>query len=142
MEITEAINKQLDRKRICYCRVLSHSQKNDLERQIKYMTNKYPDYILIKDVGSGLNFKRKGLLKIIDMAIKGEVEELVIAYKDRLTRFGYDLLEYQIKKYSNGKIKILNGESDTIEEELSKDLLQIMNVFVAKMNGLRKYKKK
>lgn len=129
------------RKKICYCRVSSHGQKDDLERQVEYMKDIYPDYDLIKDVGSGLNFKRKGLLRIMDMAIRGEIEELVIAYKDRLARFGYDFLEYQIKKYSQGKITVINDENETVEEELTKDLLQIMNVFVAKMNGMRKYSK-
>ena len=85
---------------------------------------------------------RDGLNKIIDYAIKGEIEILVIAYKDRLARFGYDLIERLIKDYSNGEIKIINQmEEKTPIEELSKDIVAIMNVYVAKMNGLRKYKK-
>lgn len=76
------------------------------------------------------------------MAIEGQIEELVIVHKDRLTRFGYELIEYLIDKYSKGKITIIekNGNIEP-EEELVKDVIQIMNVFVAKINGRRKYTK-
>jgi predicted site-specific integrase-resolvase len=74
------------------------------------------------------------------MGIDGKIEELVIAHKDRLARFGYELIEHIIKKYSNGKITIINQKEEIEpEEEMVKDVLQIMNVFVAKMNGRRKY---
>ena len=129
------------REKICYCRVSSNKQKNDLERQIKYMKDKFPTHTIINDIGSGLNYKRKGLEEIIKKAINGEIEELVIAYKDRLTRFGYEMIEWIIEKYSNGKIIIINKEEEeTPVEELTKDIISIMNVYVAKVNGLRKYK--
>jgi len=134
--------EKTNRRKICYCRVSSSKQKEDLKRQIEYMTTKYPTYEIISDIGSGLNFKREGLNKIIDGAIKGEIEIIVVAYKDRLARFGYELVEKIIKDYSNGIIKIENKkEEETPEDEISKDILAIMNVYVAKMNGLRKYKK-
>lgn len=130
-----------NRKKICYCRVSSIKQKEDLKRQETYMKNKYPTYEIISDIGSGINFNRKGLNKIIDMGIKGEIEILVVAYKDRLTRFGYELIEKIIKEYSNGEIKIENKkEEETPMDEITKDITAIMNVYVAKMNGLRKYK--
>jgi len=127
--------------KIVYVRVSSLSQKDDLERQKNYMMKKYPNHYLIEDIGSGINFNRRGLRKIIKLAIEGKIEEVVIAYKDRLTRFGFELIEDLIKEYSNGRILVLN-ENKKIEpeEELVKDMLQIMNIFVAKMNGLRKYK--
>jgi len=135
------ISKSKKRK-ICYCRVSSGKQKEDLERQKEYMRNKYSTYEIISDIGSGLNFERKGLNEIIDSAIKGEVEILVIAYKDRLARFGYELIEKLIVEYSKGEIKIENKkEEETPTEEITKDIVAIMNVYVAKMNGLRKYKK-
>jgi putative resolvase len=135
------VNQKKEKINICYCRVSSNKQKEDLERQIKYMKQLYPNHIIIKDIGSGLNFKRKGLQKIIDYGIKGELNELVIAYKDRLARFGYDLINNIIEKYSNGKIIIINqSEETTPTEEIVKDILSIMNVYVAKINGLRKYK--
>ena len=77
----------------------------------------------------------------MEKAIKGEIEEVIIAYKDRLTRFGFEMIEWLIKKYSNGKIVIINKEEEeTPIEELTKDVVSIMNVYVAKVNGLRKYK--
>ena len=97
---------------------------------------------MIEDIGSGVNLNKRGLRKIIRLAISGRVNELVVAYKDRLARFGYELIEDLIKEYSNGKIIIINAKDDREpEEELAYDVLQVMNVFVAKMNGLRKYKK-
>lgn len=130
------------KRSICYCRVSSQKQKEDLKRQIDYMKNKYPTYEIISDIGSGLNFGRKGLNEIIESAIKGEIGIVVISYKDRLARFGYELIEKLIKDYSNGEIKIENKkEEETPTEEISKDIIAIMNVYVAKMNGLRKYKK-
>ncbi len=129
------------KKSICYCRVSSQKQKEDLQRQINVMKEKYPNHIIISDIASGLNFKRKGLLDIINMAIKNEIEEVIISYKDRLARFGYELIETILKEHSNAKIKILNKtEEKTKEEELTEDIISIMNVYVAKINGLRKYK--
>ena len=85
---------------------------------------------------------KKGLMKIIELGIAGKIEELVIVHKDRLVRFGYELIEHIINKYSNGKIIIINKKEEVEpEEEMVKDVLQIMNVFVAKMNGRRKYNK-
>jgi|TARA_B100001939_G_scaffold185564_1_gene159817 predicted site-specific integrase-resolvase len=129
------------KQKICYCRVSSNKQKEDLERQVNFMKEKYPDYEIIKDIGSGLNFKRRGLNKIIEIAINGELEELLITYKDRLCRIGFELIENIIKKYSNGKITIVNkSEEETPTEEVTKDIISIMNIYVAKINGLRKYK--
>ena len=99
------INKE-GKKKICYCRVSSQKQKEDLGRQIESMKQRYPEHEIIADIGSGLNYKRKGLQTILDRAISGDVEEVVIAYKDRLTRFGYEMIEYIIEKYSRGKIVI------------------------------------
>jgi len=134
----------LDKKEklnICYVRVSSNNQKDDLMRQKTQMQQLYPSYIIIEEIGSGLNLNKKGIKKIIKLAIAGKINELVVAYRDRLTRFGFELIEELIKDYSKGKIIILN-EKDKIEpeEELVKDIMSIMNVYVAKMNGLRKYR--
>lgn len=131
-----------DKFNICYARVSSGGQKDDLERQKELLHKSFPEYTLIEDIGSGINMTKRGLLKIIDLAISGKINNLVVVHKDRLTRFGFDLIEYLIKKYSNGNIVVIDGKIDIEpEEELVKDVLQIMNVFVAKMNGMRKYNK-
>lgn len=137
-----SLSNETVKKRICYCRVSSNHQKEDLQRQIELVKNLYPNHEIISEIGSGLNFKRKGFLKIIDMAYKGQIEELVVVYKDRLCRFGYELVEHAIETFSKGKIIIMNRiEEKTPAEEISEDILAIMNIYVAKMNGLRKYKK-
>ena len=137
------LDKEKDKLNLCYVRVSSLGQKEDLERQKLLVRQKYPDHLMIEDIGSGMNFNKRGIRKIIKLGIAGKINELVVAYKDRLTRIGYELIEDIIKEYSGGKIIIINKKDDLEpEEELVYDVLQIMNIFVAKMNGLRKYKKK
>jgi predicted site-specific integrase-resolvase len=132
-----------DKLNLCYVRVSSNNQKDDLIRQKELMIQKYPNHLIIEEIGSGLNLNKKGIKKIIKLAIAGKINELVVAYRDRLTRFGFELIEELIKDYSKGKLIVLN-EKDKIEpeEELVKDIMSIMNVYVAKMNGLRKYRLK
>jgi len=125
-----------------YARVSSLGQKEDLERQKALLQKEYPDYTLITDIGSGMNLNRPGLRKIIDKSIEGKVNDVVIVHKDRLCRFDYDLIEDLIKKYSNGNIVIIGSTKEKEpKEELVDDVLQIMNIFVAKINGMRKYEK-
>lgn len=133
-------NKIFNRKNICYCRVSTHGQKDDLVRQVEYMKHKYPKYEIITDVGSGINFQRPGLIKIIDYAINNEIENLVIAYKDRLCRIGYELIEYILLTFSLCKITVENHDEETINEIMAKDILQVITVYSAKLNGMRSYK--
>ena len=128
------------RKTICYARVSSRGQKNDLQNQIALLKTKYPESEVISDYGSGLNFHRKGLEKIMDLAYKGELKEIVVTYKDRLCRFGFELIEYILKTQSDAKIVVLSHNSTSKESELASDLLSIITVFSARMHGLRKYK--
>jgi putative resolvase len=139
-ELKELDNKE-EKLNICYVRVSTHGQKSELDNQRKFMEKMFPKYEMIEDIGSGINFNRKGLRKIIDLAIEGKVNMVVVANRDRLTRFGFDFIKDLIEKYSNGRVVVLN-EKEVIEPEieLARDVLQIMNVFVAKMNGLRRYK--
>jgi len=142
-EVYKEIDSKTEKLNISYARVSSQGQIDDLVRQKELIHEKYPNHLLIEDIGSGINLNKRGIRKIINLAIGGKINELVIAYKDRLTRYGYELIEDLIKEYSNGKIIIINKKDDLEPEaELVYDVLQIMNVFVAKMNGLRKYKNK
>ena len=124
---------------ICYCRVSSPKQKADLLRQIEYLTSKYSESEVIKDVGSGINFKRKGLNAILERAMSGEQLEVVVAYKDRLARFGYDLIERVINR-PGGRVVVLNEVSLSPVEELTQDLLTILHVFSCRLCGIRKYR--
>ena len=128
------------KKKICYGRVSSYSQKTELNNQIKYMKNKYPNHEILFDIGSGINFNRNNLKKIINYGIKNELEELVIAYKDRLCRIGYDLIEYILKDFSNTNIIIEKDDIKSPEKELTDDLIEIITVFSSKLHGMRSYK--
>lgn len=126
------------RKKICYCRVSTRKQKEDLNRQEEFFRHKFPDHDIIKDFGSGLNFKRKGLNSILDDAFKGNIQELVITHKDRLCRYGYHLIE-RIIQHRNGKIVVLNQENTFPEKELVNDLLSIITCFSSRLYGLRSH---
>jgi predicted site-specific integrase-resolvase len=130
------------RRRIIYCRVSSNGQKNDLQRQIEYLQHQYPSYELITDIGSGINYKRKGLQTILEYCNRKEIEELVVAHKDRLCRFGFELIQ-SIIELQNGAITILDGHEDhkSTEQELADDLLSIIHVFNCRQLGKRRYKK-
>lgn len=139
----EELDEGDEKLNISYVRVSSLGQKDDLERQKEMIQKQYPEHIMIEDIGSGVNLNKRGLRKIIKLAIAGRINELVVAYKDRLARIGYELIEDLIKEYSGGKIIVIDEKDEREpEEEIAHDVLQIMNVFVGKMNGLRKYKKK
>jgi predicted site-specific integrase-resolvase len=129
-----------ERERIVYARVSSKKQSGDLERQIAALQQARPGYRVISDIGSGLNYKRRGLLEILDLAIAGRLEELVVAYKDRLVRFGYEFIEHVLQK--NGAILTVlhppDMQGNSNEAELAEDLLSIVTVFAARHHGSRK----
>lgn len=124
---------------ICYCRVSSYKQKDDLQRQVEFMSNLYPTAEIVKDIGSGLNDKRKGLKSVLERAIRGEQLEVVVAYRDRLTRFGFGFISFVIEQ-NGGSVVVLNQINLSPEEELTTDLLSILHVFSCRMHGLRNYK--
>ncbi len=126
---------------ICYCRVSSYKQKEDLQRQVEFMQERFPDCKIVKDIGSGINFKRKGLKAILESAINGNKLKVVVAHKDRLCRFGFDLVEWIIQR-SAGEIVVLKRSDLSPERELTQDLLTILHGFSCRMHGLRNYKNK
>jgi predicted site-specific integrase-resolvase len=130
------------KRNICYCRVSTFSQKDDLQRQVEFFRIKYPKYEIIKDIGSGINFKRKGFKTILDEAIKGNIGEVVVTHKDRLCRFGFELIEGIINQHSNGKVLVLNQKETSPNEELANDLISIITVFSSRLYGLRSSKLK
>jgi len=133
------------RKVVGYCRVSSNKQKDDLERQIEnvktYMIDKGYSFDIITDIGSGINYNKKGLNQLIDMVVASEVEKIVVLYKDRLLRFGYELLETLCSKYGT-TIEIIDNTEKTEEQELVEDLVQIVTVFSCKLQGKRANKAK
>ena len=132
--------KQINKKIIGYCRVSSCKQKDDLERQIEnvktYMYAKGYQFEIITDIGSGINYNKKGLNQIIDMVTNSEVEKIVVLYKDRLVIFGYELIENLCNKFGT-IIEIIDNTEKTEQQELVEDLVQIITVFSCKLQGKR-----
>jgi putative resolvase len=133
-----------DKKTIAYCRVSSHDQKQDLERQAlvlsAYCESHNWNCEIIKDLGSGLNYKKKGLRKLIDSILNNECERLIISHKDRLLRFGSELI-FSLCEHSGVEVVILNRKEDSsFEEDLAKDVLEIITVFSARLYGSRSHK--
>lgn len=139
-DIDSYLGKTSECVTICYCRVSSYKQKDDLCRQVEFMQSKYPSAEIVKDIGSGINFKRKGLTAILERAMSGNKLEVVVAHKDRFARFGFELIRYVIER-SGGKLVVLSQTVFSPEDELTKDLLSILHVFSCRMHGLRNYKK-
>ena len=126
---------------ICYARVSTPKQRGDLDRQLESLLFKYPGSEGIKDIGSGLNYKRKGFRAILERAIQGECIKLVITYRDRLARFGFDVFEWIITR-AGGEIVVVNKIETSPTTELTQDLLAILTVFSSRMHGLRSNKNK
>ncbi|MEN8657109.1 IS607 family transposase [Marivita sp.] len=133
------------RKVIVYCRVSSHSQKDDLAFQIESMEA----YCLsagiavdewVKEIGGGMNFKRKKFLALMDAIVAGEVKRLIIAHKDRLVRFGFDFIQHLADRHGC-EIEVVNQESLSPQEEMTEDLLAIVHTFSCRLYGMRKYRK-
>jgi putative resolvase len=140
--ISDIENVEKKKQKICYCRVSSHSQSKELNNQVNYMKLKYPNHEILQDIGSGINFKRKNFLKVIDLAINNELDELVIAYRDRLCRISYDLIKHLLEKFSKTTIIIVNDDNKSPEKEVTDDLLEIITVFSSRLYGLRSYQNK
>lgn len=130
---------------IGYCRVSTPSQKNDLETQISnvkaYMYAKGYNFEIISDVGSGINYKKKGLQELIKKINNQEVSRIIILYKDRLVRFGYELIEY-LCELNNVSIEVIDNTELSKEQELTDDLIQIITVFANRLYGQRSKKTK
>lgn len=140
------VNQQkTDKKTIGYCRVSSNKQKDDLERQIEnvktYMIAKGYSFEVVSDIGSGINYNKKGLNQLLGMIMNEEVERIVILYKDRLLCFGYELIENICSRY-DVKIEIIDNTEKTEEQELVEDMVQIVTVFSCKLQGKRANKAK
>ena len=145
LSYTQERKTKKDLNVIGYARVSSKKQIDDLERQVNklklYLDNKYKDYDIITDIGSGINYTKKGILSLIDKINKKEVDVIVVLYKDRLLRFGFELVEY-FARINNVKIEVLDKINKTEDEELVEDLIQIITVFSCRLQGRRKSKTK
>lgn len=128
-----------------YCRVSTPSQKDDLQTQIdnvkSYMYAKGYEFDIITDIGSGINYKKQGLRELIDKIESNEISKVVVLYKDRLVRFGFELIEY-LCEINNVEIEIIDNSAVSKEQELTDDLVQIITVFANRLYGQRSKKTK
>jgi putative resolvase len=129
---------------IAYARVSSHDQKEDLERQKQvlemYCAQHGWTFEIISDLGSGMNYRKKGLHRLLGAIIEGEIHRLVITHKDRLLRFGAELV-FAVCEAKGVEVVILNqGEDTSFEEDLARDVLEIITVFSARLYGARSKK--
>lgn len=136
-----------DLKTIAYARVSSHDQKEDLVRQVAvleaYCAKHGFEYEVIQDLGSGMNYYKKGLTKLLNLILDGQVKRLVLTHKDRLLRFGAELV-FAICEAKEVEVIIINKGEENVkfEEELDKDVLEIITVFSARLYGSRSNKNK
>ena len=131
---------------VAYARVSSHDQKDDLKRQVEnlesYCARKGWHYELIQDLGSGMNYRKKGLKRLLEMILERRVKRVVLTHKDRLLRFGAELV-FSLCEARNVEVVVVNqGEESSFEEELVQDVLEIITVFSARMYGARAHQNK
>ena len=131
---------------IAYARVSSHDQKDDLVRQAQlletYCTIKGWTFEVIQDLGSGMNYRKKGLKRLLNLIINRKIKRLVLSHKDRLLRFGAELI-FALCEARHVEVVIINqGEEVSFEEELAQDVLEIITVFSARLYGSRSHKNK
>lgn len=144
-QVTQQPMKEKVRKTIGYCRVSSNKQKDDLEKQVEnvktYMIAKGYTFDTITDIGSGINYNKKGLNQLISMITNYEIEKVVILYKDRLLSFGFELIENLCNRFGTA-IEIIDQTEKTGEQELVEDLVQIVTAFSCRLQGKRANKAK
>jgi len=140
-EDVERLMGIIRKRKVILSRVSSNTQRDDLVNQVKYLEENVEDYDrVITDVGSGLNVKRKGFLKLLRMILNNEVSKVVVAYPDRLVRFGFEIIEEACKEH-NCELAALNREDETPERELIEDLISTLVSFSGKLYGMRSQEK-
>lgn len=131
-------NNKIKKENVCYIRVSSVGSKSLLKKQKDYMKEKYPTFTIVEDIGSPLVFNKVGLKKIIDLAIDGKIDTLVITNNNNISSYGFELLEYLIKTKGSGKI-IVDGPTEDVnfKKDMIDDINQIMSTCVEKLSNLK-----
>lgn len=142
-ELKNSRTRRRDEKVVAYCRVSTKSQKDDLEKQVEnvksYMYAKGYSFEVITDIGSGINYKNKGLQELISLIDSNQVTKVVILHKDRLVGLGFELIQLLCDLH-NVKIEIIDNSERSNEEELTDDLIEIITVFADRLYGSRSKK--
>ncbi len=132
-------NDTIQKRKICYCRVSSQKQTDDLERQQDFFKSKYPHHTLVTDIGSGINWKRKGLKSILEQSLSGTIDEIVVAHRDRLCRFGFELIEFILDTCKVKLIVCNDNKSESKDSDLADDILSIVHIYSCRNMGRRRY---
>lgn len=142
-ELKNSRTRRRDGKVVAYCRVSTKSQKDDLEKQVEnvksYMYAKGYSFKVITDIGSGINYKNKGLQELISLINSNQITKVVVLYKDRLVQFGFELIQLLCDLH-DVKIEIIDNSERINEEELTDDLIEIITVFANRLYGSRSKK--
>lgn len=145
--LTGIFNKEStpEKSVIGYCRVSTRKQSDNLDRQIdcvkQYCLARGYQYKIVSDIGSGISYNKKGLQDLLRAVVNNEVSKIVVMYKDRLVRFGFELIE-TVCNYHNVEIEIIDLTEQSDQEELIEDLVQIITVFGTWLSGKRAHRVK
>lgn len=134
---TQTTTSPPTKQRYIYARVSSPKQKADLERQVESLRTLYPEHAVVTDIGSGINFQRRGLQKLLQLSSTGLVEQVVCSHRDRMCRFAFELLEYVFGLHGTRLLVHHQEDSTNLDNELSSDILAINTVFICRMQGRR-----
>ena len=141
-EINRILGVQNNRKSLIYARVSSHDQKADLDRQIQKLQTVSPESHVVSDIRSGMKFNRKGFIELLELVEKDKVSTIYVTHKDRMARFGFDLVEKVCNIHGTEIVETDGDEILSANEELTKDLISIITSFSARLYGLRSRKLK
>ena len=130
---------------IAYCRVSSSAQRPDLANQRAVLeeftaARGLANVEFIEEVGGGLNFERKRFVSLMDAVGRGEVATLVVAHRDRLTRFGFEWFAHYATSHGC-ELLVLNQQRLSPEQEMVQDLMTIVHCFSSRLYGLRNYRR-
>ncbi len=136
----ERATRMGDKPAVGYCRVSTRAQKDDLETQVSnveaYMAARGYQYSIIQDIGSGINYDKQGLHELLRLINERQVSRVVVLYRDRLVRFGFELIEY-LCRLNDVTLEVVDHTAHSREQELSDDLIQIVTVFANRLYGAR-----
>ena len=138
-ELQTTTSSNTTRSKFIYVRVSSRKQVDDLQRQRHFLQSKFPSHSIISDIGSGLNFKRRGLLQLLQLVMSSSVEEIVVSSKDRLCRFGFELIEWLCHQHDTKIVVLESLENTNTEQQFVNDVLSIIQIYTCKWNGKRRY---
>ena len=138
-DVDAFLRQSADAALVCYCRVSSAKQRDGLARQVAFMRERYPNAEIVSDTGGGLNFRRKGLVALLERLQRGDKLRIVVAHRDRLARFGFELIQW-LAEQNGGGVVVLDNTDYSPEQELTQDILAILHTFSCRLHGLRRYR--